>query len=240
MVSWCPCGARATPASSSRGSSRATRPRAAGGGPNKRERLKEMVSTNAGGHQWEVTSENRVNMLIQCRVCSLIVRQVHPPRHVCPPGDAPRVWVGSMLCLLRLGCTPLNNMTNLGKAWLCSRCHAHLWAAYTTVEAGTSKGPVVLTGRRRRGLRPLAPFLSQNQRASWLPSQTPNVLPKGKNRAKSAPPGPRAVQAAQARRVFQSCSPSPILAFFARRIWGSQLVTKQHQHSSQQTTWHWP
>ncbi|CAE7920627.1 unnamed protein product, partial [Symbiodinium necroappetens] len=36
---------------------------AANGGPNKRERIRTMVATGAGGHDWVVTSENKNNLL---------------------------------------------------------------------------------------------------------------------------------------------------------------------------------
>ena len=101
------------------------------GGLNKRERLKLMVSTGAGGHDWKWNDS--ANASITCSTCTLFVEQIMSldkfgvlEKHPCRHREA--VW------------NPLlpkhgtHQTYNLGHVWICVKCHG-------VIKAGASCTP---------------------------------------------------------------------------------------------------
>ena len=155
---------------------------AANGGPNKRERIKTLIATEAGGHDWAVSSENKTNMQASCRRCTLFVQQTHKQAvfdrieaHPCLGREQP-VPEG-------VGVHPSHHMANVGRAWICKRCFIHLWVSYEKIPPGVTTQCRPSRKEARAGGGQLAPFLPAEHRPSWLQSeqQPGKVPPRTKN-----------------------------------------------------------
>ena len=203
----------------------------ANGGPNKRERIKTMVATGSGGHDW------KTNMQASCRRCTLFVQQAHKPAvfdrieaHPCLGREQP-VPEGA-------GVHPSHIMANVGRAWICKRCFIHLWVSYEKIPPGVTQQCRPSRKEARAGGGQLAPFLPTEHRPSWLQTeqQPATVPPRSKNRAR-AKSGPPSCKEPPKLHSFFTTPPPPLpAAAYPPQDLGSREVGSKQQHNQQQAS----
>ena len=206
---------------------------AANGGPNKRDRIRAMVATGAGGHDWVITSENKNNLLASCRRCTLFVQQVHKPTvfarieaHPCL-GREQALPEGS-------GVHPSHSMANVGRAWICKHCFIQLWVAYEKIPQGVAQ-QCRPSRKQARGGGQLAPYLPREFRPSWLQTeqQPATVPPRAKNRFRSKSQSPSRKEPPKLHSFFATPSPPPPAASHVPQDLGSREVGSKQQHNQQ-------
>ena len=187
---------------------------AANGGPNKRERIKTLIATGAGGHDWAVSSENKTDRI-----------EAHP----CLGREQP-VPEG-------VGVHPSHHMANVGRAWICKRCFIHLWVSYVKIPPGVTTQCRPSRKEARAGGGQLAPFLPAEHRPSWLQSeQQPGKVPprtknSGRAKVEQTPNDPPKLH-----RFFAKPPPPLPAALSPPQDLGSREAGSTQQHNQPQTS----
>ena len=164
------------------------------GGLNKLERMKLMVQTGAGGHdwQWRKSSMNSIS----CSKCSLYVEQICDlPRFAFLEKHPCRHQEAEWSPLLKKHDS--HRMYNLGHAWICTNCHA-------VVLAGAKKTPA-------RVEKPCEGRKTHNPTSKLLPQQ--QSKPLAQCFGKRAGPGVFPVQNSRAFSGGDLSGPRPKQAF---------------------------